>query len=95
MADQDTAAVEVDDDAEDAKKIITAANSSVKELAIGVFKRFLELVIKLVGMKGIIFSLATAFFFMGKVEWYVWAGAGLFFISSRLAERFLESKIGK
>jgi hypothetical protein len=79
------------DDAE-VSSLITAAHNSAKELGLGVWKRVLELGIKLIGVKGLFFGVCTYFYFYhgDKVPMWVWVLSGLILVGGNYADILLD-----
>jgi len=70
-----------DPDEKQADDLITAAHNNSKELGLGIWKRFLELGIKLIGVKGLFFGVCT-YFYSTKSNFplEVWVISGLLLI---------------
>ena len=85
-----------DPDEKEASDLITAAHNSSKELGLGVWKRVLELLIKIIGVKGLFFGICTYFYFYGgeKVPMWLWAFSGLILVGGSYVDLFM-AKIKK
>lgn len=57
-------------------------------------KRFRLLVIKLIGVKGLVFIIATVLLFMGKIGALIWFFSAIGLISFRALEKILIGKYG-
>ena len=86
----------IDPDDKDASDLITAAHNSAKELGIGIWKRFLELMIKLMGIKGLFFAVCTYLFLAtDKVPLWLWATSGVMMIGGTYADLFIDKIVPK
>jgi hypothetical protein len=70
-----------DPDEKEASDLITAAHNNSKQLGLGIWKRFLELAIKLIGVKGLFFGVCTWFYSTkSNFPLEVWVISGLLLI---------------
>ena len=91
MSDNVVKAEEQDQDDQQISEILTAAKNSTKQLALGVVKRILELLIKFIGVKGIVFGLTTYLYLTtDKINLYVWLAVTLVFIGGRYLDKFMD-----
>jgi hypothetical protein len=98
MADQDTTNLvekkeAVFEDADDAQVKALTKDATVKKLLSGVFKRFLELLIKLIGGKGIVLIVTTYLFLVDRVPLWAWLVAVVLFIGGRYADKLLDKLV--
>jgi hypothetical protein len=96
MADQDTTIVTpsndvTTEDTDEAQVKALTKDTSVKNLLASVVKRFLELLIKLIGGKGIVLVVSTYLFLTtDKVPLWAWLVAVVLFIGGRYADKLIE-----
>ena len=85
--------VKDDEDAKAASDLITAAHNNSKQLALAIWKRVLELLVKLVGVKGLFFGVSTYLFTsMGseKFSIWIWVLSGILLIGGTYADKIID-----